>query len=191
MIASIGLLCLLSLSFWLGTLVGKAPAKVDGSVFPDWIDQQIIQINGHARRGEKLKGVKNIVIHYVGNPGTTAQQNRDYFNNDDTTVSAHFLVGLEGEVIQCIPLDEKSSATNDRNGDTISIEVCHPDETGKFNSKTYQSLVRLTAWLCDRYHLDEQDVIRHYDVTGKECPLYYVEHPDAWEEFKEDVGKWL
>ena len=56
------------------------------------------------------------------------RQNRDYFNNDDTTVSAHFLVGLEGEVIQCVPLDEKSSATNDRNGDTISIEVCHPNK---------------------------------------------------------------
>ena len=42
-------------------------------------------------------------------------------------MSAHFLIGLEGEIIQCIPLNEKSSATNDRNRDTISIEVCHPD----------------------------------------------------------------
>ena len=100
-------------------------------------------------------------------------------------------MGLEGEVIQCVPLDEKSSATNDRNGDTISIEVCHPDKTGKFNNKTYRSLVKLTAWLCDRYHLDENDVIRHYDVTGKECPLYYVKHPDAWKQFIKDVGNAL
>lgn len=156
---------------------------------PSWVDVQLIEINGRARRGEKLSGkVKNIVIHYVANPGTTAQQNRNYFNNKDTDVSAHFVVGLKGEIIQCVPLDEKSSASNDRNGDTISIEVCHPDKTGKFNSKSYQSVVKLTAWLCDAYGLDEQAVIRHYDITGKECPLYYVDHPDAWEKLKKDIG---
>ena len=190
-LGAMGLTALLGFSFWLGTLFGQAPANISGAEFPECIDQQLIQINGHARRGEKLGKVKNIVVHYVANPGTSAQQNRDYFNNDDTTVSAHFLVGLEGEVIQCVPLDEKSSATNDRNGDTISIEVCHPDKTGKFNNKTYRSLVKLTAWLCDRYHLDENDVIRHYDVTGKECPLYYVKHPDAWKQFIKDVGNVL
>ena len=102
---AMGLTALLGFSFWLGTLFGQAPANISGTEFPEWIDQQLIQINGHARRGEKLGKVKNIVVHYVANPGTSAQQNRDYFNNDDTTVSAHFLVGLEGEVIQCVPLD--------------------------------------------------------------------------------------
>ena len=94
---------------------------------PDWVDVQIIPVNGAARRGEPMKKVTDIAIHYVGNPGTTAQANRNYFAQPDTQVSAHFLVGLDGEVIQCIPLEEKSSATNERNRDTISIEVCHPD----------------------------------------------------------------
>lgn len=158
---------------------------------PGWVDVQLIDINGKARRGEPLDGVNDIVIHYVGNPGTTAQENRDFFNQPDTDVSAHFLVGLEGEVIQCVPLDEKSSASNERNLDTISIEVCHPGEDGAFNDRTYASLVRLTAWLCEEYGLDTSHVIRHYDVTGKLCPLYYVEHPDAWEEFLTDVHKKL
>ena len=30
-------------------------------------------------------------------------------------------------------------------------------------------------------------MIRHYDVTGKICPKYFVEHEDAWEQFKADV----
>ena len=158
---------------------------------PDWVDVQIVDINGHARRGEKLDGVNDIVIHYVGNPGTTAQENRDFFNQPDTDVSAHFLVGLEGEVIQCIPLDEKSSASNDRNNDTISIEVCHPGADGAFTGDTYRSLVKLTAWLCRRYGLDQSHVIRHYDVTGKACPLYFVENPDAWERFLVDVERKL
>lgn len=155
---------------------------------PDWVEVQLIPVNGTARRGEKMKEVTDIAIHYVGNPGTTAQANRDYFAQPDTEVSAHFLIGLAGEVIQCIPLDEKSSATNERNRDTISIEVCHPDATGQFTQASYGSLVKLTAWLCDTAGIGRDRVIRHYDVTGKLCPLYFVEHPDAWQAFLADVA---
>ena len=154
---------------------------------PDWVDVQLITVDGHSRRGVKLEEINDIVVHYVGNPNTTAQQNRNYFDGTESTVSSHFVVGLDGEIIQCLPLDEKSSATSERNRDTISIEVCHPDESGKFTEATYASLVRLTAWLCDTYGLSVEHVIRHYDTCGKECPLYYVEHEDAWERFKSDV----
>lgn len=154
---------------------------------PDWVDVQLITVDGHSRRGVKLEEINDIVIHYVGNPNTTAQQNRNYFDGTESTVSSHFVVGLDGEVIQCLPLDEKSSATSERNRDTISIEVCHPDESGKFTEATYASLVRLTAWLCDTYGLSAEHIIRHYDTCGKECPLYFVEHEDAWERFKSDV----
>ena len=154
---------------------------------PDWVDQQIIKVDGDSRRGVMLEGVRNIVIHYVGNPGATAQQNRDYYANPSSDVSSHFVIGLKGEIIQCIPLHEKSSASNHRNKDTISIEVCHPDESGKFTDASYQSLVKLTAWLLDVCDLDSNDVIRHYDITGKQCPLYFVTHEDAWKKFLKDV----
>ena len=154
---------------------------------PDWVDQQIIKVDGDSRRGVMLEGVKNIVVHYVGNPGTTAQQNRDYYANPSSEVSSHFVIGLKGEIIQCIPLHEKSSASNHRNKDTISIEVCHPDESGKFTDASYQSLVKLTAWLLDVCDLDSNDVIRHYDITGKQCPLYFVTHEDKWEQFRQEI----
>ena len=48
---------------------------------PDWVDQQIIKVDGDSRRGVYLESVQDIVIHYVGNPGSTAQQNRDYYAN--------------------------------------------------------------------------------------------------------------
>lgn len=191
-IGAMALMAALGVVLWLtsGSQSQSVAGKENKNVAqPTWIDEQLIQTNGSARRGKKLEEVKNIVIHYVANPGTTAKQNRDYFNNDDTKVSSHFVVGLEGEVIQCIPLDEISSATNDRNVDTISIEVCHPDESGKFADATYESVVKLTAWLCKKYNLTQNDVIRHYDVTGKDCPKYYVEHPAAWKQLQEDIGK--
>lgn len=163
--------------------------RVEEANAPDWVDVQIIPIDGDSRTGEKLRGIKDIVIHYVGNPGTTAQQNHDYYGNPDSEVSSHFIVGLDGEIIQCVPLNEKSAASNWRNIDTVSIEVCHPDSTGEFTEQTYASLVKLTAWLSELCNLDTNHIIRHYDITGKNCPLYFVEHQDKWEQFKEDVNE--
>ncbi len=163
--------------------------KAEDLVLPDWVDVQLIRFHSTARTGKNLTDIKNIVIHYVGNPDTSAQNNRDYFNKIDTRVSSHFVVGLEGEVIQCVPLNEMSAASNNRNKDTISIEVCHPDDTGEFLDSTYQSLIELTSYLCHEFSLDENDIIRHYDITGKICPKYYVENEDAWEQMKEDIGK--
>lgn len=157
---------------------------------PDWIDSQIIDVDGTSRNGYKLKGVKDIVVHYVGNPGTTAQQNHDFYAGNQSNVSSHFVVGLDGEIIQCIPINEWSAASNWRNNDTISIEVCHPDETGKFKKKTYSSLVKLVAWLENVCDIDESHVIRHYDITKKECPRYFVQHEDKWKTFKKNVEKY-
>lgn len=156
------------------------------------LDVQLLTVNEYSRPGIALDEINGVVIHYTANPGTTAQENRDYFeglkDSHDTKASAHFIVGLEGEIIQCIPTSEIAYASNGRNSDTVSIECCYENEDGSFNQATYDSVIRLTAWLCARSGLDAEDVIRHYDVTGKMCPVYYVEHPDAWEQFLEDVA---
>ena len=128
---------------------------------------------------------------YSANPGSTAMENRDYFeglkDSHITQASSNFVVGLDGEIVQCVPTWEVAYASNTRNFDTVSIECCHPDETGKFNEATYKSMVQLTAWLCEKFSLTEEDVIRHYDITGKICPKYFVENEDAWKQFKSDV----
>lgn len=161
----------------------------------EWPDFQVdlLTPNDYSRPGLAISKIDGIVVHYTANPGATAKQNRDYFEGLSvshlTKASSHFIVGLDGEAIQCIPLTEISYASNQRNYDTISIETCHPDQTGKFTKKTYDKLVEMCAWLCLRYHLDADDIIRHYDVTGKNCPKYFVEDEDAWEQFKKDVSK--
>lgn len=174
-------------------LGGGAPPAEDVPV-PDYVERDYLSVNEWSRPGEALKKIRGVVIHYVGNPGTTARANRNYFESLSdgklaTYASSHFVIGLEGEVIQCVPLTEIAYASNSRNEDTVSIEVCHPDETGVFNDAAYGRCVELTAWLCREFHLKpEEDVIRHYDVTGKLCPLYYVEDPAAWDAFLEDVA---
>ena len=167
----------------------------DGVAVPEYVVQDLLPVNEWSRPGTALEKIDAVVIHYVGNPGTTAQANRNYFaslssGEEGTYASSHFIVGLEGEVLQCIPLMEISYASNTRNSDTVAIEVCHPDETGKFSPVTYDRLVELRAWLCREFRLDpERDVIRHYDVTGKICPKYFVEEPAAWDQFRMDVDQ--
>lgn len=167
------------------------------------ITKELLTPNKYSRPQIPLKNVKKIAVHYIGSAGSTAKNNRDYFeglkdqipdktgkyclNRDGTYmlykgqrvalrwVSSHFIIGLSGEIVQCLPLDEWSYCTNQANGYSISIECCHPDTNGKFTTATEQSLAELCAYLCKKYSLDPiKDIIRHYDVTGKQCPLWYV-----------------
>lgn len=159
------------------------------------MDVELLTVNPYSRPGTEIGRINAIVIHYTANPGSTAIQNRNYFeglkDSKETRASSHFVVGFEGEIVQCIPTWEVAYASNERNSDTISIETCHWSEDGSYTDETYQSMVELTAWLCRKFDLTEEDVIRHYDITEKNCPKYFVEHEDAWETFKQDVGKRL
>ncbi len=165
--------------------------KVQGKVPTPDIDEQLLTKNEYSRPGKKIKKVNYLVIHYLGNPGTTAQENRDYFESlkdlKNATMSSNYIIGLDGEIIQCVPDDEMAYASNNANKESISIENCNIDITGKFLKDTYISLVKLTAYLAEKYDLDRDHIIRHHDVTGKDCPLYYVENEEAWEVFLDDV----
>lgn len=178
-------------------LKGKKKEEEKTKVLPQiTIQTKLLEPNEFSRPQIKLKKVKGIVVHYTANPGTDAIDNRNYFNNLEkinkgkktpTYASSHFVIGLTGDIVQCIPLEEIAYASKERNYDTISIECCHPDKTGKFNEITYRALLELVTYLCIRYDLDAGDVIRHYDVTGKLCPLYYVKHEDKWNEFLAEI----
>lgn len=178
------------------TVPSSGAAEQEQMSEEDWIgapelDVELLDVNEYSRPGTPLEQICGIVIHYTANPGSSAIANRNYFQGlkdaHTTKASSHFIVGLEGEIIQCIPSTEISYASNERNKDTLSIECCHPDDSGRFNESTYQAMVDLTGWLCSRFGLTSQDVIRHYDVTGKICPKYFVDHEDAWDTFRQDV----
>lgn len=156
------------------------------------ISTALLEVNDYSRPGTKLNEVKSIFVHYTANPGTSAVQNRSYFSNlpitKERSASAHYIIGYEGEIIQCIPSNEQAYAVITRNEDSLSIECCYLDkEEGKFTQETYDSLVHMLAWLLQEYDLKSSDILRHYDCGGKLCPLYYVEHEDAWEKLLADV----
>ncbi|MCM1102433.1 MAG: N-acetylmuramoyl-L-alanine amidase [Clostridium sp.] len=175
----------------------KAPEKViqgiEASVFerhPEWTED-FLTVNEYSRPGDALTEVNSIFVHYTANPGTSAAQNRSYFESlkdtGERSASAHFIINYDGEILQCIPLDEIAYAVRTRNADSLSIECCYWKENGEFTEETYDSLLVLLKWLTEAYDLDVDDILRHYDCGGKECPLYYVDHPDEWDRLKRDV----
>ena len=167
------------------------------------IKDTLLTVSNYNRPGTRRTRTTAIACHYIGNPGTTAQANRNYFESlstegprlekqgkSATKASCHYLIGLQGEILRLIPEDEISWCTNQANSYTISIEACHPDSTGRFNADTYSAYVELCADLCTRWHLNpESGLIRHYDVTGKICPKYFVDHQSTWAQFKKDVAE--
>lgn len=164
--------------------------------------KNLLTKNKYSRPGTELKKVTGIVIHFVGIAGKTAKDVRDEFENlsisneplpesEKIYTSCHFLVGISGEIIQCIPTREVSHATRTRNEDTISIEYCHEDNEGVFNAETYTSLVTLTAYLMEKYSLETEQILRHSEAVESsfDCPKYFVDDESAWERFLSDVQK--
>lgn len=166
--------------------------KSDYEKHPVW-QEDFLTVNPYSRPGTELERVESVFVHYTANPGTSAVQNRSYFEQQkdvhERSVSAHFIIGYQGEIIQCVPMDEIAFAVKGRNEDSVSIECCYLSDDGSFTQETYDSLVSLLRWLKEVYRLDvEKDILRHYDCGGKLCPVYYVENEDAWERLKEDVA---
>lgn len=159
------------------------------------LDVQLLTINEYSRPAEALPEIKDIFIHYTANPGTTALQNRSYFESlaetGERSASAHFIIDTDGSIVQCIPTKEIAYAVMQRNFDSLSIECCYENENGKFTQKTYESLIQLTAWLLHEFKLTPTDVLRHYDEGGKNCPKYYVENEEAWQQFMRDLENYM
>jgi N-acetylmuramoyl-L-alanine amidase len=172
------------------------------------IQRDLLTVNPFSRPGKRLAGVKGLVVHWVANAGSTAQQNRNYFESlksqslSDATAryaSAHFIVGISGEVIQCLPSEETACHVGAKtytpeaitafghypNNCTIGIELCHPQKDGKFTNETLAAARELCALLCIQFDLDPlYHIWTHYGVTQKICPKWFVEHPQEFHEFK-------
>ncbi|GAB6393574.1 MAG: N-acetylmuramoyl-L-alanine amidase [Treponematales bacterium] len=176
------------------------------------IEKDMLSVNPFSRPGKKMLAIKALVVHWVANPKSTARQNRDYFeglrkqsldNPQSRYASAHFIVGLDGEIIQCIPWDEMAYHVGAKtytplalsklghypNNCTIGVELCHPGWDGAFTGETWKAAAELCNVLCEQNSLDpEEDILRHFDVTGKLCPKYFVDNPEEFARFKGEVA---
>ena len=138
--------------------------------------------------------IKYIVIHYTANNGDTAKGNLNYFaNNQNLSASAHYFVD-ENEVCQSVKDTDTAyhcggktyKHKSCRNSNSIGIELCsRKDSNGKyyFKDKTIANAVAITKELMQKYNVPVENVIRHYDVTGKICPAPMVNDEKLWKDF--------
>ena len=150
------------------------------------------------------KVIKYLVYHYTANDGDTDEANAKYFHNNVVKASAHYFVDDDSVTIS-VPVNYvawhcggglqgsgghkyfgKCTNTN-----SIGIEMCDTIRDGKHNisAKTRANAIALGKELIKKYGIKKENVIRHYDVTGKNCPAYFVKDEEAWKKFKDELFK--
>lgn len=134
-----------------------------------------------------------LVIHYVG-AVSSAENNAKYFYNAYRGASAHYFVD-EKSIWQVVEDyndawhvgGAKKYYNSCRNNNSIAIEMCcKKNSKGEwyFEEDTINNTLWLAKMIVQKYNIPLHKVVRHYDVTHKNCPAPYVEDAKAWEIFK-------
>lgn len=149
--------------------------------------------------GGKRSKTTKIAWHYTGANGVSAKSTvYNWFlpiakgEHPGTYASAHFVMEQDGAIYQMIPMNYIAYTTNSANAYSIGIECSTTGSDDHYSEKEYVSMVKLGAWLAQEYNLDpREDFIRHYDVTKKICPRYFVNHSAKWKQFKLDCYNYM
>lgn len=154
--------------------------------------QKIKDITNINRTSSTNRKIEYLVIHYVG-AVSTAKNNSAYFKNIYRGASAHYFVD-DNEIVQVVEdTDIAWHCGNDvyyngaRNSNSLSIEMCcYKMSNGNLNvtEKTESNTVELAKELIKKYNIPINNVVRHYDVTRKNCPAPMVDSKERWKKFK-------
>lgn len=147
---------------------------------------------------QTLRAVSYIVIHYTGNKQDTALANAKHFQTPGRGASAHFFVD-DGSIFQSARLKDRAWHCGAkayfhptcRNNNSVGIEMCTSGDY-KVSAKTKENATHLCAYLCKYLNIPAADidayVLRHWDVTRKQCPAQMCGADNAeWKAFKERV----
>ena len=149
--------------------------------------------NYHAGRTQP---VRYIVMHYTANNGDTARNNCDYCHRvGGLQASAHYFCDEHGAMQSVRECDTAWHCgaraywhPECRNANSIGIEMCsrkRADGSYYILPETVANAAALAREIMQRYGIDTDHVLRHYDVTGKHCPMPWVDDPAQWTAFKD------
>lgn len=165
---------------------------------PIMVNKTPLHISKYIAGGKRSKTTK-IAWHYTGASGVKAINTiNNWFNSINIGeqgkkyASSHFLCDLDGTIYTYVPMDRIAWTTNAANYYSIGIECATISNDDHYTDEEYKSMVKLGAWLAQYYDLDPRtDFIRHYDVTKKICPRYFVNNSGKWEQFKLDCYNYM
>ena len=160
------------------------------------IKQNLTAINYNKASG---RSIKYLVVHYTGNSNDTAYNNTKYFKSINRNASAHYFVD-DNNIYQCVEDKNVAWHCGDKiktgnggsyygvctNNNSIGIELCCTNYD--ISSRTETNTIELVKYLMNKYNIPASNVIRHYDVTNKNCPAPMVKSNDRWNNFKKALG---
>ena len=154
---------------------------------------ELIQAHESNYSKGRQRTIKYIVLHYTGNYNDTAKANCKYFAEPNRNASVHYFADRH-RVLQSVKDTDVAWHCGGkhyvhpecRNSNSIGVEMCTEWADGYFRigKETEQNALELVRGLMEKYDIPAENVIRHYDVTGKKCPEPWVREPGKWEEFK-------
>ena len=154
---------------------------------------ELIQAHESNYSKGRQRTIKYIVLHYTGNYNDTAKANCKYFAEPNRNASVHYFADRH-RVLQSVKDTDVAWHCGGkhyvhpecRNSNSIGVEMCTEWADGYFRigKETEQNALELVRGLMRKYDIPAENVIRHYDVTGKKCPEPWVREPGKWEEFK-------
>lgn len=149
-----------------------------------------------------LAAIRYLVYHYTANDGDTDMNNAKYYRDNVVGASAHYFVD-DDSITQSVQDDVAAWAVGGSkyascpqtgggklhgfvtNSNSLSIEMCDMQRDGKIMSSeaTQANAIELGKMLMRKYNIPVENVVRHFDVTGKLCPAWLVDN-DKWAAFK-------
>lgn len=157
-----------------------------------------IKCNNDNLKNNKSRSVSYVVMHYTGNSKDTAKANANYFSSARRNASAHFFVD-DAEIYQSVELRDTAwhcgaksyKHGSCRNANSVGIEMCCTSGNYRISDRTKENAAYLCAFLCKMLGIGaggvDTYVLRHYDVTGKNCPAQMVSDSAEWQNFKNKV----
>jgi N-acetyl-anhydromuramyl-L-alanine amidase AmpD len=117
--------------------------------------------------------IDTIIIHHTA-PFPSLTRVGYFFQDINSRVSSHYIVGKEGLIIECVAEKERAwhagpsvwLGKNNVNDYSVGIEVLNDgDNKDPFTGPQYDSLARLTAYLMNKYDVPVSRVIGHRDIA--------------------------
>lgn len=150
------------------------------------VQQQFLKKGHRYRPGGSYKKT-SITIHSTSNSESTAQNERAWLDNPSNTRQAswHYVAG-EDVIIQAIPDEEEAwhCGKSEGNKHSIGIELI---ESGN-RAAVIENAADFVAEKMKEYDFSIDDIYRHFDWTGKDCPRILIDpaciqEPMAWDYF--------
>ena len=168
----------------------------------DRIDENEYQVPHHNANSHEY-----LAIHFLGVNG----ENSDLYDNG---YGGHFYVSKNGVCYQAAKVTDQIWHVGKggyqyihpyaRNANTIGIECAtytesrrnDDSETWYFTEATQEACAKLAAWIMYEYDIPMSNLLRHGDITTKNCPSPYKRDEGkgsnwTWAQFKDRVAEYL